>query len=171
MNKPLLHRVLAGAFEVRTASTRTTGASKLKCHHDVTNFFTSSTFRSGHSQSRARTFFTQSRVHGGSFSPAFQAGSGPTGLRGVIGLRQFLWSPSAATSSSKRFVSTSPLLRAGRPNWYQGRPVQAIRAGPIQKLQNAIDRRLPKTWLLYGIMAINGAVFAAWAYAENSARR
>jgi len=76
-----------------------------------------------------------------------------------------------ASAFPRRFLSNSAILRSGRPNWYQGRPVQTIRSGPLTKLQNAIDRRIPRSWLLYGIIGINGAVFAAWSYADNAARR
>jgi hypothetical protein len=38
-------------------------------------------------------------------------------------------------------------------------------AGPYQRFRRRFDN-LPSNYLLYGILGINGAVFAAWSYVQ-----
>ncbi|CAD6574256.1 MAG: hypothetical protein CYPHOPRED_005386 [Cyphobasidiales sp. Tagirdzhanova-0007] len=93
--------------------------------------------------------------------------------------RSFLFLSQAVTqrsypgtsTRSRRLFSHSSVLRANGQQWYQGRPVQAIRSSPLTKIQSAIDKRVPKVWLFYGILIANGLVFLAWSYADDVARR
>lgn len=48
------------------------------------------------------------------------------------------------TSGTARFFSVSTIIKAARPNWYAGRQMETVRAGPIKKLQWTIDRKIPK---------------------------
>ncbi|KAK9896287.1 rhomboid-domain-containing protein [Cystobasidium minutum MCA 4210] len=71
----------------------------------------------------------------------------------------------------RRNLSVWSVLKAARPNWYAGRSVETVRAGPIKKVQWWMDRKIPKSWLFYGIIVTNVLVFLGWQYAINSATR
>lgn len=44
----------------------------------------------------------------------------------------------------RRNLSVWSVLKAARPNWYAGRSVETVRAGPIKKVQWWMDRKIPK---------------------------
>lgn len=51
---------------------------------------------------------------------------------------------SLSAKGTTRSFSISTILKAGRPNWYQGRPIQAVQAGPLKRFQYSFDRKVPK---------------------------
>lgn len=66
-------------------------------------------------------------------------------FQGVFNTARLLHTQKSWTShANARSFSVSSILRAARPNWYAGRQVETVRAGPIKKLQWAIDRKVPK---------------------------
>jgi hypothetical protein len=51
------------------------------------------------------------------------------------------------SQQSTRSFSILAIVKAARPNWYKdssGRRIETVRAGPLKKLQWAIDRRVKK---------------------------
>lgn len=87
-------------------------------------------------------------------------------LRSLLSKRAF--------SSSSRSTFSSSLLRGARTNWYKdstGRPIQTFNVGPVQRLQRWINRKIPASYLFYGIIGANVVVFGAWYYANETAKR
>lgn len=158
-----------------------------KPSHPTSRLFSS--LKSSSSSSSSSRSTTQTPQHSSSIPSAIP--SIRTLLtEGRVHQAQNTWSPILHA----RGFSLSALVKAARPNWYAGRQVETVRAGPIKKAQWWMDRKIPKvgsnlklnlvsgihvadvgpamqSWLFYGIIVTNIVVFLGWQYAINSATR